>query len=157
MKIYHYSKENGEYMGSTNARLDPLELELGRKKYLMPINSTVVEPPVVSEKEVAIFNSGNDSWSILPDYRGDVEYDPIDGASKLVAKIDIIPGITEPPPKDLINPKWDLDKWVEGISKEDLENAIIDLRSRVAHATGLSIEAELIQELSDAENKLLTL
>lgn len=61
MKIYNYD-DDGYYCGSKNARYDPKELKNGNQVWLMPRNSTQIEPPTVPEGQRAKFEAG--SWSL---------------------------------------------------------------------------------------------
>jgi len=70
--IYHYHPTTSEYRNETTASLDPLE-----KKPMIPAHATTKKPPATKENEAAIFE--NDSWQIVPDYRG-VEYWLPDGS-----------------------------------------------------------------------------
>lgn len=46
MKIYSYDKETKEYIGSSEARKDPLELKKFKKtRYIIPSHSTIEVPP----------------------------------------------------------------------------------------------------------------
>lgn len=67
MKIYHYAKDTGEYLGSSDAWPDPLE----DGRFLIPAHASETAPPNTSDNEVAVFSSG--SWEVLPDFRG-VDY-----------------------------------------------------------------------------------
>ena len=54
MKIYHYNKTTGEYIGEITARQSPLEPGV----YLMPAYSTVTAPPACATGMVAVFSGG---------------------------------------------------------------------------------------------------
>ncbi|AZO96079.1 hypothetical protein [Halocella sp. SP3-1] len=71
MKIYHYHRETGELIGDSIARENPLE----QGEYLIPAYATDVEPLAVGENEAAIFDEAIDSWTIVPDYRGQTFWD----------------------------------------------------------------------------------
>ena len=76
MKIYHYSKETGEYLREGNARPDPLQ----PNSFLIPSNATTNEPPTLSTggNEVQVWDetaTGGPSWKLVPDYRGQIFYD----------------------------------------------------------------------------------
>jgi len=46
MKTYHYDSITREYIGSSDARLDPLEMEVNKKEvWLLPANATFDVPP----------------------------------------------------------------------------------------------------------------
>lgn len=71
--IYHYN-DNKEYTESSIAFLDPLETELkGEDVYLLPPNSTLVEPPLFEENYAIIWNENE--WIKVEDYR-EKEYWP---------------------------------------------------------------------------------
>jgi hypothetical protein len=76
MILYRWKKRTMEYIGSQEARLDPLEEKLGNTVYLIPARSTEVAPPSLGENETAYWNGT--SWdvfdttpveSVLPDRR----------------------------------------------------------------------------------------
>lgn len=68
MDIYHYSGRNGEYLGVSEAKLDPVG-----SNPMIPGNATDQEPPTPGNNQAARFNAG--TWEIVPDYRGSVWYD----------------------------------------------------------------------------------
>jgi hypothetical protein len=46
MRIYHYNRDTKEYICSTEAMLDPLELEINKKEvWMLPANATFEAPP----------------------------------------------------------------------------------------------------------------
>jgi hypothetical protein len=57
MKIYHYDRTSGVYLGSSDA--DPSPLEPGQ--YLVPANSVAQEPPLPASGKQAVWNNG---WSL---------------------------------------------------------------------------------------------
>jgi len=74
MEINHYSK-TGEYVGTTQAKIDPLEtIRQGQAIYLFPANATKKTPPTVAENKKAKWNGT--AWSLVDDYRGSVYYLP---------------------------------------------------------------------------------
>ena len=77
MDLYHYHPATGEYLTTTEARVDHLETEARRKVnpaadpvYLVPANATSEAPPIPGENEAAKFNG--QSWVIVPDFRGSI-------------------------------------------------------------------------------------
>lgn len=59
MKIYHYDRATGIYIGESQARLDPLEtLRQKTNVYLLPAYATFTAPPVIPEGKQAAFISG---------------------------------------------------------------------------------------------------
>ena len=82
MKIYNYDVFTKEYIGESEASLDPEESKIqGKNIYLIPDYSTTKKPPSVGENEVQIFEN---SWKIVADYRG-----------KYIVGVDMKPEIVE--------------------------------------------------------------
>lgn len=75
MKIYHYSKDSYEFIRESEARKDPIKSEKQEKDiYLVPAYATKIQPPSVSENEIAIFNETEKIWKTEVDYRGEIFY-----------------------------------------------------------------------------------
>ncbi len=93
MKIHHYSEKSGEYLGTTEARRDPVE-----GKPLVPNQATTTEPPTPGNNEAVRWNAG--AWEVVPDYRGVTGYDA-DGQKHTIEKINETPNPnwTEQPPE----------------------------------------------------------
>lgn len=71
MNVYKYN-DNGEYIGTEEALLDPLETEQQEKEvYLLPANATFTDPPAEKECYVNVWNG--EAWEQVEDNRG-VEY-----------------------------------------------------------------------------------
>ena len=71
MNVYKYN-DNGEYIGTEEALLDPLETEQqGKNIYLLPTNATFTEPPKAQEGYINVWNGK--TWEQVEDNRG-VEY-----------------------------------------------------------------------------------
>ena len=71
MNVYKYN-DNGEYIGTEEALLDPLETEQQEKEvYLLPANATFTEPLEAQEGYVNVWNG--EAWEQVEDNRG-VEY-----------------------------------------------------------------------------------
>lgn len=85
MKIYHYSPSTGEYLGSSEAELNPLE----EGKLLIPASATLEIPPARMGGDVAVFRDG--AWTLLPDLRGQVVYSKATGGACLVSAIGDLP------------------------------------------------------------------
>lgn len=68
--VYAYGATTKEYLGTTQAQESPLETGV----VLMPANSTVIQPPALGEKQVAVWNS-HGWWDVVTDLRGTVYYD----------------------------------------------------------------------------------
>lgn len=68
MKIYHYD-ENGLYVGTSDAELDPAEWQINNQKvYIVPAGATEIKPPKTNKNQIAKFEGNN--WVVYPDYRG---------------------------------------------------------------------------------------
>ena len=78
-EIHNYDADTGTYLGTTKARLDPLE-----GKPMVPANATLVAPPKSGAQKVAVW--GGDGWSLEPDYRG-TEYWLADGSRHFITEI----------------------------------------------------------------------
>lgn len=69
MKLYLYDEITKEYIETIEAYIDPEESKIaGKEVYMYPANSTDLEPPLVGDNEIVLFE--NDNWVIKPDYRG---------------------------------------------------------------------------------------
>lgn len=161
MKIYHYHKATGELCGESEARIDPLELEKDNRRYVIPANATVKKPLPMQAQKAVCFDALNDRWEHRDDHRGATHYDPATGRAMVVTEIGIVPDVTSPPPPDLKTPQWDGNAWVEGMTateiRRQVEERVLDLRVRVANATGLSIAPKLQARLTEAESELAAL
>lgn len=63
MKIYHYDRATGIYIGESQARLDPLETSKQEANvYLLPAHATFTAPPKISDGMQAVFVSGK--WNL---------------------------------------------------------------------------------------------
>ena len=118
MKIYNYSKQNGEFLMESEARLDPLEAKVGKEVYLMPKCSTKTEPPKVRKNEAAAFLDGQ--WTVVPDWRKTVYY--IGSDAVLIKDIGIEPPAgttTNPPPKGFKIPFFDGYNWIDQLPEPE--------------------------------------
>lgn len=77
MNVYKYN-DNGEYIGTEEALLDPLETEQQEKEvYLLPGNATFTAPP--AEKEGFALVWTGESWQEVEDHRGTKYWLPGEG------------------------------------------------------------------------------
>lgn len=68
MNVYKYN-DNGEYIGTEEALLDPLETEQQEKEiYLLPANATFTAPPAEKEGFARVW--AGESWQEVEDHRG---------------------------------------------------------------------------------------
>ena len=85
MIIHHYHKATGEYLRSSEARIDPLETKKqGRDVYLLPAHATDIAPPKIGENEAPVFDGK--AWNVVPDYRG-AEYYLEDGQKVEISEL----------------------------------------------------------------------
>ena len=98
MNIYHYNKVTGEYLGETEAKLDPLD-----KNPLIPANATEDKPPNAPAKK-AVIRVGN-AWELIDDFRGEIWFAGF-GAPEEITGIGTPKGLTknEPPSFTVIQP-----------------------------------------------------
>lgn len=108
MNIYHYNPITGEFLSVGLA--DPNPLEPG--KFLIPAHATEIEPPVTSEKQVAVWNRA--AWLVEEDHRGTALYKTTTGEEIKISEIGAIPeGLTvKKKPSELYD--WDevANDWV---------------------------------------------
>lgn len=105
MYIYNYNPVTGEFLGASLADENPLQ----SGQYLIPANATDIEPPVPGKNEMAVFSAG--SWSIQPDFRGQVLYNTETGAAVQITVIGAMSGnLTALKPSD--NSSWNGSAWV---------------------------------------------
>lgn len=144
MKIYSYNNKTGEFLGTRDANIDPLETQKQDKLvYLKPADTTEEKPPRCKKNEVAVF--GGERWTKKKDFRGAVYYSK-DGFGTRVAEIGkVLPpkAIVTAPPTNMRKPRWENDAWVEKfvetpkkshLTDEDIEelkkaNTVVKLRS----------------------------
>lgn len=68
MIIYNYDSITFEYIGESQASLDPEESKKqGKDIYLIPANATDKKPPKTKTNEICVFDDG---WKIEADFRG---------------------------------------------------------------------------------------
>ncbi|MEW6263391.1 MAG: hypothetical protein AB1641_09955 [Thermodesulfobacteriota bacterium] len=111
MQLYHYSPETGEYLRESQARLSPADRAKGRQVYLIPAHAVTDKPTAVKIHEKPVWNG--EAWTVVPDRRGQVHYNPESGAALTITRLGEVPGVTTPPPADLRQPRWDGAQWIE--------------------------------------------
>ena len=141
MIIYHYDRITKEFLGSSEARLDPKETEIqGKEVYLIPTYTTIIEPLTLDIDEVAVFES--DNWVAKEDHRGKTVFDIATAEDMVINQIGPMPdGFTLEIPMDSFA-LWNGTAWVidtnkkakafreEMIQKEVREAAIKSLISK---------------------------
>lgn len=105
MNVYKYN-DNGEYIGTEEALLDPLETEQqGKNIYLLPANATFTAP---TEQQVGYVNVWNGTaWEQVEDNRG-VEYwlpeDTYGAPAREMKELGALPeGATTTPPEKTLD------------------------------------------------------
>jgi len=115
MQIYHYA-DNGEFLGSSQAKLNPLETKTqGQDVFLIPANATLIPPPVAGENEKPVFDPATDKWIVAADFRGTTYY-LADGTKIEVAELGIaVPenAILIPLAAKYLKPYWNGEAWIE--------------------------------------------
>jgi hypothetical protein len=133
MKIHHYHYDTGEFLGGTDARLDPLEIKAGNSIYLIPAYATTDPPPECGPNEIAVW--GAEGWSKVQDFRETEAWYP-NGEPVVVRNLGPLPEtlVYEAPPAEFRKPEWDGSAWVETYVEEpspllaELEAATSDQR-----------------------------
>ena len=74
--------DDGYFIGAYQAELDVIARD---GSYIMPFNAVDIEPPILGEKQVALWNAPN--WKIIPDYRGETAYETTTGKAVTVEKV----------------------------------------------------------------------
>lgn len=103
--VYSYDPATGKYTGTTVADESPLEPGV----YLLPAHSTETPPPEVGEHEAALWDG--ETWSLVPDWRGETRYRTDTGEAVHITELGPLPeGVTDvaPPDGDYV---WDGGAW----------------------------------------------
>lgn len=107
MKIYHYHSVTGEYIGSSEAKPNPLQ----SGEYLIPAYATAIAPSDSVDKQAVIFSDG--AWSVVADFRCDTFYSTSTGEA-VVLKLGEVPDETMTDvPKPDGDYEWNGSGWVE--------------------------------------------
>lgn len=80
MKIYNYHPDTHEYLSSAHADVDPLDPD----NHLIPAHATSVAVPIIKNGEAAIFSEATQTWSVVPDFRGQTLYDQTTGDAVVI-------------------------------------------------------------------------
>lgn len=139
MNVYKYN-DNGEYIGTEEALLDPLETEQqGKNIYLLPTNATFTEPPAEKECYVNVWNG--EAWEQVEDNSG-VEYwlpeDKFGAPAHEMKELGILPeGATLTPPEQTQDEK---NQEFANAAKVKLENLAVS--AMMAQLAGSDISAQ---------------
>lgn len=96
MEWYRYNSDTLEYEHPVICQPNPARLG----EFLIPPFATELEPPSVKDKEAAVFQPDNNTWTIKPDYRGTKYWLP-DGSHHKIEQIgEVLPknALDKPPP-----------------------------------------------------------
>jgi len=145
MKVYHYHPETKEYLGESDAKIDPMATKrVGKDTFILPAYSTFEPIPESIKGTSFIFD--NNKWMIFDDHRGETYYDKTDGH---VVEIKILgeeknESLTLiPKPSELH--KWDDNKW---IIDEELKRISDEENNRIEKEILIS---EKMREMAIAE------
>jgi hypothetical protein len=125
VNVHNYDATSKEYIGSTPARMDPLD-----GTPLVPANATLIDPPnVVVTDQVACFI--DKAWVMLDDNRG-IIYNKITRLSQVLNQLGDIPvefTPIEPPPRGI----WDENSgvWIENL-EEVKAAAIVEIKAQTS-------------------------
>jgi hypothetical protein len=87
--LYHYHPETLEFVGSSEAKIDPLETKVqGKNIYLKPAYCTETPPIKFKENENVIYEDSR--WKKVKDFRGKVFYDK-NNIEYHIDKLDVSP------------------------------------------------------------------
>jgi len=126
--VYKFDPTTLEYCGEHECQLSPLE----KGVYLMPQHFTKSEPPPKKEWITPIFKDGK--WVEVLNTKNFKSFDD-NGNPKLITEFG--EDIREPPPIELVKPKWNGSKFVEsGPASEVLERKTLIVQDRRAFEYG---------------------
>lgn len=77
---YLYDERTGLLINSISVHVSPEE----EGEYLVPTHATLVEPPVTTDGQVAVYDRSADQWNVAPDYRGQRAYDQVSGVEIVI-------------------------------------------------------------------------
>lgn len=104
MFVYNYEPLQGEYIGASEARLDPVTSQLeGKEVYAIPANATTVVPPSEKKGYARCFDLKNKTWSYVEDHRNQIVYNKETLEPYTIKELGPIPNIyieDEPQPKN---------------------------------------------------------
>jgi hypothetical protein len=149
MKIYHYHHETGEFLGCTDASLDPLESKVqGHDVFLIPAHAAEIAPPELQKGKARVFRNGE--WLQIEDHRGIPIYSTVDAhVNSMVALGPVPDGYTLLVPCQF--PKWDGGKWVlDEEKKKESDNASIKATLAAIDLQSIRSLREWVAKQSDA-------
>jgi len=113
--VFSYDKDDYSFNGTIIARPDPLV----DGSFLIPAYSTEIEPPMIEDFQIPVWNEKENKWELVDDYRGMQMYHKKTGMPELITTIGEIPDeyTIIPLPEGAF--KWDEkeENWVPDIEK----------------------------------------
>lgn len=150
MKIYHYSKQTREFIGESEARLDPLA-----GKPMIPASATPYAPPgEAGEGMVWVFDPGAEEWSEIVDNRG-AEYFLPNGRKEVIGCLGAempTDAVLVPPPASMACPKWNGGEWID----ETVERQQVLLDKLAGLNTVAELKAFIAEQIIGGEAKAAT-
>lgn len=137
--VFNLRADTNEFIGTCDAYIPP---HTG-----LPAYCTDLEPPDSREGYVAVFNTVNESWSLVEDHRGLTVYDTGTGATVYISELGPLPeNVT------VISPSgefqiWDGAAWVKD---EAAEKAGFIREAEEAKKSMMQVANENIEPLQDA-------
>lgn len=145
MTIYNFDTVTKEYLGSSQATVDPVEAG----KFLIPGNSTPIVPPTAAANEVAVFNG--ETWELKANHRGTPIWNKVTKGRFVMQDLGEITAeyTTQEPPSPYH--KWSTsgNKWVADTSRK--QEIIQLLRARIDKAT----DAKILNDFEYQEHEFL--
>lgn len=152
MKIYNYHHQTKEYMGESNASVDPLESKNQDKSiFLIPANATKIKPRGCAKNEVAIFP--DNKWVIKKDYRG-IWFDKTTKERVIIDEIGIDnTNLTKLEPAEF--DKWDGNKWTEDtVLKAEYEKVVLKETLIAEKTRDMAIDKLMADGILDANGNI---
>jgi hypothetical protein len=146
MKIYHYNSETKEFIGESEAKIDPMATKrIGSPVYLTPANSTIIQPPKIEKGKSIIFDN---EWKTIDDHRGEIYYKKDSGQEIEIKELgeeknELFTPIKYPGN----NYKWNGVDWELDIEKETIEQ-----NKKQKYENNIKIINKLEGELSKSNN-----
>lgn len=143
MKIYHYHPETGLLLGTSIARIDPVETQLRfnatgveQLVFQVPANATTIEPPEPQPGFATFFNGTQ--WESVEDHRGKTIYSTLTGIAETVTTTGALPaGFT------LLPPATPYDQWNGSAWETDHEQLLLDAKNDKRRLNNALAEAAL--------------
>jgi len=146
MKIYHYNSETKEFIGESEAKIDPMATKrIGSPVYLTPANSTIIQPPKIEKGKSIIFDN---EWKTIDDHRGEIYYKKDSGQEIEIKKLGEESNKSLTPIKcPGNNYKWNGVDWELDIEKETIEQ-----NKKQKYENNITIVNNLESNISKAES-----